>query len=127
PNEDFLAAVAKRNIREFEAPGEDGVVRLYATAALPYYDLHVLFGLPKAQALAPVWWKVAMQVLVLVASWFIAILCAWIGTRWVVARWIDRLTVAAHAMTAGNLRARADLGGAPDEIATLGATLVSFA
>jgi len=127
PNEDFLAAVAKRNIREFEAPGEDGVVRLYATAALPYYDLHVLFGLPKAQALDPVWWKVAMQVLVLVASWFIAILCAWIGTRWVVTRWIDRLTVAAHAMTAGNLRARADLSGAPDEIATLGATLVSFA
>ncbi len=127
PSENFLTAVAGRNIREFEAPGEDGVVRLYATAALPYYDLHVLFGLPKAQVLDPVWWKVAAQVLVLAASWFIAILCAWIGTRWVVTRWVDRLTVAAHAMTAGNLRARADLDGAPDEIATLGATLVSFA
>lgn len=127
PDSELLAAIADRGLSEFEALGEDGVLRLYAAAALPYYDLHVLFGLSRGQALDPVWWKVAVQVLVVVASWILAILCAWIGTRWVVTRWTDRLTDAAHAMTAGDLRARANLAGAPDEILLLGQTLASFA
>lgn len=127
PDSELLAAIAGRGLSEFEALGEDGVLRLYAAAALPYYDLHVLFGLSRGQALDPVWWKVAVQVLVVVASWILAILCAWIGTRWVVTRWTDRLTDAAHAMTAGDLRARANLAGAPDEILLLGQTLASFA
>jgi len=127
PDPASLEAVADGQLTEFSAIGADGVRRLYAVSAIPFYDLHVLFGLPQAAWLDPVRWKVAAQILVIASVWILAMLAMLPGTRWVITRWTDRLTRTAHAMTRGDLEARADLAGAPEELTLLGATLAGLA
>jgi two-component sensor histidine kinase len=122
-----LQSVASGALGEFTAPGTDGVSRLYAVSAIPYYDLHVLFGVPEAQLLDPLFWKVATQVLVILGAWLVALLAVLPGARWVVTRWTDRLTESARAMSKGDLAARPELAGAPEELRLLGETLAGLA
>ena len=67
------------------------------------------------------------QVVLVFAIWISGVLAAWLGTRYLVTRWTQRLFETTSALSKGDLSARADLEGAPLEIKQLGDTLAEMA
>lgn len=124
---DLASAVLGRRLTDFEAVGPDGERRVFSSAALPYGDVTVLFGMPAVSALGGVEKDLINRVLGLAAIWLAGIGAAWLGTRYLVTRWIGRLRGVARAYGRGSYDERPDFTQAPRELRDLAETLTLMA
>ncbi|HUF86705.1 MAG TPA: sensor histidine kinase [Thermohalobaculum sp.] len=120
---DLAAAVLSRRLTDFEAAGPDSERRVFSSVALPHGDVAVLFGMPAISALGGVEKDLINRVLGLAAIWLAGVVAAWLGTRYLVTRWISRLRGMARAFGQGSYAEGPDFAQAPRELRDLGETL----
>jgi two-component sensor histidine kinase len=120
----LASAVLSRRLTDFEAVGlHDGMRRVFSSVALPHGDVTVLFGMPAVNALGGVEKDLLNRVLGLAAIWLAGIVAAWLGTRYLVTRWISRLRGLARAYGRGSYAEQPDFDQAPRELRDLCETL----
>jgi two-component sensor histidine kinase len=113
--------------RIFESDARDGIARVYAVSTVEFGSLFLLVGAPKTSGGGWADWNLIAQVTLVFAIWISGVLAAWLGTRFLVTRWTQRLFETTTALSRGDLMARAELAGAPQEIRELGDTLAEMA
>ncbi len=126
PPADAIGQILAGQARIFEARARDGITRVYAVSAVESGSLFLLVGAPKSGTS----WAdrdLIAQVALVFAIWVSGVLAAWLGTRFLVTRWTQRLLETTSALSRGDLSARAELDGAPAEIRQLGDTLAEMA
>jgi len=124
---DVIQRVLSRQIIDFEAIGSDGVKRLYASAALPYGNVTLLFAVPSVSTLGWIKQDFVARVLGLASIWIIGLGTAALGTRLLVTRWTTALRQVALAYGRGDYSAKLDTRRAPTELRDLGDTLILMA
>jgi PAS domain S-box-containing protein len=92
-----------------EAPGLDGVVRLYAFSHFGQEGLAVRIGIPRAQAYAQGDQAMRASLIALGAVGAMALALAWLAGHFMVVRQVRRLVGATRALAAGDLGARAGM------------------
>ncbi len=126
PPAETIGKILAGQARIFEAGARDGITRVYAVSAVESGSLFLLVGAPKSGTS----WAdrdLIAQVALVFAIWVSGVLAAWLGTRFLVTRWTQRLLETTSALSRGDLSARAELDGAPAEIRQLGDTLAEMA
>lgn len=126
PPAETIGKILAGQARIFEAGARDGITRVYAVSAVESGSLFLLVGAPKSGTS----WAdrdLIAQVALVFAIWVSGVLAAWLGTRFLVTRWTQRLLETTSALSRGDLSARAELEGAPAEIRQLGDTLAEMA
>ena len=126
PPAETIGRILAGQARIFEAGARDGITRVYAVSAVESGSLFLLVGAPKSGTS----WAdrdLIAQVALVFAIWVSGVLAAWLGTRFLVTRWTQRLLETTSALSRGDLSARAELEGAPAEIRQLGDTLAEMA
>jgi PAS domain S-box-containing protein len=112
-------AVLERGETRFDAPGLDGVARLFGVARVPSTGWMVIAGLPEAETLAPVrrgaWLSLGLAAGVVLTA---AALAAFLARR--LSRPVDGIVAAMQRAAAGAPDPRAPESG-PQEIALIGA------
>jgi two-component sensor histidine kinase len=127
PGQSYLALIRDGNLRRFEAPGGDGVKRLYAVNALAGNSLFVLFGMPWQTAAGNLRTDLYIMIATLCLMTLAGMLTAAVAARLLVTRWTHKLTEAAEAMKLGNLTKDTEWHGAPREIHHLADALQAMA
>ena len=111
-------AVLERGETRFDAPGLDGVARLFGVARVPSTGWMVIAGLPEAETLAPVrrgaWLSLGLAAGVVLTA---AALAAFLARR--LSRPVDGIVAAMQRAAAGAPDPRAPESG-PQEIALIG-------
>jgi two-component sensor histidine kinase len=126
--EDLIDEVVSRRLVDFEAIGNDEVRRVYSSVALPHGNVTVLFGVPAATALGWIEKDLVTRILSVCVIWWTGIVVAWMGTRFLITRWIITLKRMAQAFAGGDY-AVSDfkLNEAPGELRALGETMMLMA
>lgn len=126
--QDLIDEVVSRRLVDFEAIGNDEVRRVYSSVALPHGNVTVLFGVPAATALGWIEKDLVTRILSVCGIWWTGIAAAWVGTRFLITRWIITLKRMAQAFAGGNY-AVSDfkLNEAPGELRALGETMMLMA
>ena len=127
PPSEAIASILLGQARTFESNARDGVQRIYAVSAVESGSLFLLVGAPRGSGVGWADRDLIAQVVLVFAIWISGVLAAWLGTRYLVTRWTQRLFETTSALSKGDLSARADLEGAPLEIKQLGDTLAEMA
>jgi diguanylate cyclase (GGDEF)-like protein len=116
------AAVAEKGEGTAEVAGTDGVVRLLGFAPVPgpagTPRAYLSVSLPREAAFAAADRALVWNLLGLGLVAAVAIAAAWLGSEWIVLRRVKLLADAAGRLAAGDLEARAEVGGG-DEIGAL--------
>ena len=102
-----------------EAPGLDGVQRLYAFTEIPEGRLSLRLGIPSAQAYAAADTAMFANLGWLAAGALLAILAAWAAGHWMLVRPVDKLVVATRKLASGNLSARTEIDYVDGELGQL--------
>jgi diguanylate cyclase (GGDEF)-like protein len=128
PDEPVVAAALLTPDGTREVPGLDGVERLYAFSGLrgPAGDLHVLIGFDRDSAFAPAGKAMARNLALLGLMGLVALLAGRFVAETMILRRLKTLVAAAGRLKAGDMAARAYVGGR-DEIATLAASFNDMA
>jgi len=124
---EVIEKVLMGQVSDFEATGTDGVKRLYASAALPYGNVTLLFGVQSVPTLGWIKQDFIARLLGLAAIWIVGVGTAALGTRLLVTRWTTALRQAALTYGRGDYLANLDLRRAPTELRDLGDTLMLMA
>ncbi len=124
---ELASAVLGRRVTDFEALGPDGVRRVFSSVALPHGDVTVLFGMPAVSTLGGLEKDLINRVLGLAAIWIAGVVAAWLGTRYLVTRWIAGLRGMARAYGGGQYAQKHNFAEAPRELRDLGETLTLMA
>ena len=115
--------LARRGQGLIEAPGTDGVPRLFAFApfghASPGADAHVSVGVPRAVAFAHADRMLARNLIALGTVTALALAAAWIGGRLLIVRRVQALVEATRRLSAGDLGTRTGLPHGPGELGQL--------
>lgn len=123
PDDAYFSRISQSGLRRFEAPGGDGMMRLYAVNALAGNSLFVLFSQPWQDAIGELRMDLFVQIFILALVNLAGLLTAAFAGRLLVTRWTEKLTAAAAAMKLGELSADTEWRGAPREIHDLADTL----
>lgn len=102
-----------------EAPGLDGVMRLYAFSHLGKGELAVRIGIPRSQAYAAGDTAMRGSLIALGAVGAMALLAAWLAGHFMVVRQVRRLVETTRSLAAGNLEARTGMGRSGGELSLL--------
>ncbi len=106
-----------------EAPGIDGIPRLFAFApfghALPAADAYVTIGVPRALAFAHADRMLARNLIILGTVTALALAAAWVGGRLFIVRRVQTLVEATQRLSAGDLGARTGLRYGSGELGQL--------
>lgn len=103
-----------------EAPGLDGVERLYAFAPMGGGSgAFVAFGVPASTAYAGIDRTLYRNLALLAVVTLLALIAAWLGGDWFVLRGVRALVGAAHRVAGGDLRARTGLAHHAGEVGQL--------
>jgi signal transduction histidine kinase/CheY-like chemotaxis protein len=117
------AMMSQKSEGAIEAPGLDGVPRLYAFVRLrgtpAGQDVYVSVGIPAAVAFANADRMLTRNVALLSLAALLAYVAAWVGGDVFVLRQIRRLVYAAQRLAAGDLNVRTDLLHSTDELGQL--------
>ncbi len=122
----LLKAVQVRQTEgTFQAVGLDGTPRLHAFATLPGSGgrVYVSVGIPTAVAFGALARTFAGSLSAIVVVGLTALAVAWVGSRSLILRPVDRLVEAARRLRTGDLSARA---GIPERIGELGQLAQAF-
>jgi two-component sensor histidine kinase len=121
-----LAMVA--NAQSSTARSQDGLSWLYATAPLHGKDLTIVYAEPRDDLLATALWQVRQSILLPLIAMALASLAIWMGTHWLVVRWLRKLRRLAEQFGRGDFFGdRAAFNKAPREIAALSDDLHAMA
>ncbi len=109
------------NIREgvAEAPGLDGVMRLYAFTEIPEVRLSIRLGIPSAIAFAGADRAMRINLFWLGIGALLALIATWGVGNWMVVRPVGKLVDATRRLGTGNLAARTDMDYSAGELGTL--------
>lgn len=127
PDAAHVQAIVDGRLRRFEAPGGDGIDRIYAVNSLAQKSVFVVLAMPWQSVVGPIRFSLIMQ---LAAITFVIVACmiaALVAGRVLVTRWTDKLTRAAATTSLGAISIESELHGAPREIRTLAKTLRDMA
>ena len=117
------AILAQRGHGIAEAPGIDGIPRLFAFAPFGYgaprEDAYVSVGMPRAAAFAHADRRLARNLIALGIVTALALAAAWIGGRLFIVRRVRALVEATRRLSAGNLGARTGLPHGSGELGHL--------
>ncbi|WP_119304033.1 sensor histidine kinase [Dongia deserti] len=127
PDAEIIQEVVGGYVRTFDSVGQDGIRRNYAVNVIGDKELFVLLGQPTARLIEPLWTTLLLQIGVLAFVSVAAMAAALIGTRFLVTKWINRLTEAAGSMSVGDLSVKREFEGAPAEFRELADTLREMA
>jgi signal transduction histidine kinase len=115
--------LAQRGHGVVEAPGVDGIPRLFAFApfghAAPLEDAYVSVGVPRAVAFAHADRMLARKLIALGIVTALALVAAWIGGRLFIVRRARALVEATRRLSAGDLGARTGLPHGSGELGQL--------
>jgi signal transduction histidine kinase len=115
--------LARRGHGIIEAPGVDGVPRLFAFApfgqATPREDAYVSVGITRAVAFAHADRMLARNLIALGTVAALALVAAWIGGRLFIVRRVRALVEATQRLSAGDLSARSGLPHGSGELGQL--------
>ena len=115
--------LAQRGHGITEAPGVDGIPRLFAFApfghAAPREDAYVSVGITRAVAFAHADRMLARNLIALGTVTALALAAAWIGGRLVIVRRVQALVEATRRLSAGDLSARSGLPHGSGELGQL--------
>ncbi|HEY1382789.1 MAG TPA: histidine kinase dimerization/phosphoacceptor domain -containing protein [Dongiaceae bacterium] len=127
PDAAMTQEVVGGRVRAFDSVGQDGIERNYAVNPIGENELFILLGQPTGRLIEPLRTSLLIQIGVLVFVAVAAMAAALIGTRFLVTKWISRLTDAAGSMSVGDLSVRREFEGAPSEFRALSETLREMA
>ena len=117
------AILAQRGHGIAEAPGVDGIPRLFAFAPFghgaPREDAYVSVGIPRAVAFAHADRMLARNLIALGIVTALALAAAWIGGRLFIVRRVRALVEATRRLSAGDLGARTGLSHGSGELGQL--------
>jgi two-component sensor histidine kinase len=110
------------------ARSQDGTKWLYATAPLHGKDLTIVYAEPRDDLLATALWQVRQSIWLPLIAMALASLAIWMGTHWLVVRWLRKLRVLAEQFERGDFVGdRAAFSKAPREVAALSDDLHAMA
>lgn len=98
----------------------DGAEWLYATAPLRGDDLTIVYAKPRADLLGSALWQVRQSLLLPLLAMALASVAIWMGTDWLVVRWLRKLQALAGQFARGDFAGNRDAyRRAPAEVAAL--------
>lgn len=107
-----------------EAPGVDGVTRLYAFTPLfdsqDQNEVYVTAGIPTEVALAEADRLSQFNLSALALGALLALVAAWLGSDLFILRRVRRLVKVTHQLAAGDWRVRSGIANSSDEVGALG-------
>lgn len=119
PDSPMSRQVLDRREGLVEAPGLDGVVRLYAFSHIGEAGLAVRIGIPRERAYAEGDAAMRNSLIALGAVGAAALLLAWLAGHYMVVRPVRRLVAATRALAAGGLETRTGMDYAGGELGQL--------
>lgn len=102
-----------------EAPGLDGLRRLYAFTEIPEGRLSLRLGMATSEAYAAADRAMLVNLVWLGAGAILALLAAWAAGHWMVVRPVDMLVVATRKLASGTLSARTEMNYGAGELGQL--------
>lgn len=102
-----------------EAPGLDGIMRLYAFTEIPEGGLSLRLGMPSATAFADADRAMRTNLGWLGAGAVLALLAAWAAGHWMVVRPVNKLVAATRRLGQGNLASRTEMDYGEGELGQL--------
>jgi signal transduction histidine kinase len=116
--------LAQQGPGTLEAPGEDGIPRLFSFAPLGRgvsirADAHISVGIPRAVAFAPADRRLARNLIALGVVAALALAAAWVGGRVFIVRRVQALVESTRRLSAGDLGTRTGLPHGPGELGQL--------
>jgi signal transduction histidine kinase len=116
--------LAQQGPGTLEAPGEDGIPRLFSFAPLGRGvsirgDAYVSVGIPRAVAFAPADRRLARNLVALGVVAALALAAAWVGGRVFIVRRVQALVESTRRLSAGDLGTRTGLPHGPGELGQL--------
>ena len=127
PDKSYFTGIHDGSLRRFEAPGADGIMRLYAAHALAGNNLFVLYSQPWQQVVGELRLDLFVQIAILALMTLAGLLTTAFAGRLLVTRWTEKLIAAAGSMKLGELSSDTAWRGAPREIHDLADTLQTMA
>lgn len=115
----LAASISLRKEGVAEAPGLDGVRRLYAYTQIPAGGLSLRLGIPTASAYAAANRAMRNNLFGLGVAAVVALLAAWAAGHWMVVRPVSKLVAAARRLGTGNMAARTDMNYHDGELGQL--------
>lgn len=115
----LAASVSIRKKGVTEAPGLDGVKRLYAFTEIPEGRLSLRLGIPSALAYAAADGAMRANLLWLGAGAILALLATWIAGQWMVVRPVNKLVMATRKLATGTLSTRTEMNYNDGELGQL--------
>lgn len=98
----------------------DGAEWLFAVAPLQGENLSIIYAKPRADLLQAASWQVRQTILLPMLALALASIAIWIGTHWLVVRWLQKLQGLAGQFASGDFSGnRSSFERAPREIAAL--------
>ena len=109
------------------AKSQDGVEWIYATAPLQGNDLFVLYAEPRQNLMSTAFWQVRQSLILPLIAMILATLAIWLGTYWLVGRWLRRLQALMAQFGRGEFASDQAFDAAPREMAALSYELHTMA
>ena len=110
------------------AKAQDGAEWIYATAPLQGNDLFVLYAQPRQSLMSTALWQIRQSLILPLIAMILATLAIWLGTYWLVGRWLRRLQALTAQFGRGEFASdQTAFNAAPREMAALSHELHTMA